>query len=172
MRLRVRDYCAVISCLCRGSKDKGSGWLAIEALRLWRELWALGEPLDAAALRVGMNAAAEAGDVAELEHLLGMLLKRGEETANAFHILIKGYGVVRDTERLRRVRARMDRHGIRATGDTFVRAKSLEDAEEVVAGLERASSSAPSQGGPEEAAGVQPGVRMYTALLQGYAARG
>ena len=179
MRLRVRDYCAVISCLCRGSKDKGSGWLAIEALRLWRELWALGEPLDAAALRVGMNAAAEAGDVAELEHLLGMLLKRGEETANAFHILIKGYGVVRDTERLRRVRARMDRHGIRATDDTFnslvaafVRAKSLEDAEEVVAGLERASSSAPSQGGAEEAAGVQPGVRMYTALLQGYAARG
>jgi len=175
MRLRVRDYCAVISCLCKGSKDKGSGWLAVEALRLWRELWALGEPLDAAALRVGMNAAAVAGDVAELEHLLGILLKRGEETANAFHILIKGYGVVRDTERLRRVRARMDRHGVRATDDTFnslvasfVRAKSLGDAEEVVADLERASTST----GGAKLEGVQPGVRMYTALLQGYAAQG
>ena len=170
LRLRVRDYCAVISCLCRGSKDKGSGWLAVEAFQLWRELWASGEVLDAPALRVGMNAAAVAGDMAETENLLRLLVQRSELTADAFHILIKGYGIARETESLRLVQGRMERSGLSADVDTFnslvaafVRAGSVTDAEEVVRGVEEAAGG--------EAA-VVPGVRMYTALLQGYATAG
>ena len=172
-------FSMLISGLCK-QRRKGSGFKEL-GYKYWKELErSHGSKLDAAALRIGMQACVGVGKLKEAEEILD-LIERGnanggkdsnggkrastpsssDQDARTYNILINGYAKERNTAGIQALFRRMLAANIRPTITTYNALISShvkwERMDEAVRTIEQAKS-----------AGIAPDAWTYTSLIKGY----
>lgn len=163
-------FSMLISGLCK-QRRKGSGFKEL-GYKYWKELERChGNTLDAAALRIGMQACVGVGKLEEAEEILD-LIERGnsngvkqattsDQDARTYNILINGYAKERNTAGIEALFRRMLAAKVRPTIITYNALISSHvksgRVEEAVQTIERAKG-----------AGVAPDAWTYTSLIKGY----
>jgi pentatricopeptide repeat protein len=163
-------FSMLISGLCK-QRRKGSGFKEV-GYKYWKELDRNhGSELDAAALRIGMQACVAVGKMREAEEILDLIERldsnegkratTSNQDARTYNILINGYAKERNTAAIEALFRRMLTLNIRPTIITYNALVSSHvksgRVDEAVLMIERAKG-----------AGIAPDAWTYTSLMKGY----